>query len=58
MVLQLTPPGAEPVDTGSMVMKADGDSSAVTSSRQPTTTATIAAIRSTLSVVIFTAPNG
>jgi hypothetical protein len=55
MVLQLKPPGAKPVDTGSTgVMKAEGGNPAVTSSRQRTITATIAAIDPTVLSVTFT----
>jgi hypothetical protein len=59
MVLQLKAPGTKDVDTGSVaVTKAEGGKPAVTSSRQRTITATIAAIDPAVPSITFTGPNG
>jgi hypothetical protein len=58
MVLQLKQPGAKDVNTGSAgVTRAEGKP-AVTSARQRTITATIAAIDPTVPSITFTGPNG
>ena len=59
MVLQLKAPGEKDVNTGSMgVTKAEGGKAAVTSARQRTITATIAAIDPQVPSITFTGPNG
>jgi hypothetical protein len=59
MVLQLKPPGEAAKNSGSMgVVKAEGGKPAVTSSRQRTITATIAAIDPAVPSITFTGPNG
>src|SRR5262245_62050492 len=59
MVLQLKAPGSKDVNTGSeAVTKADGGKPAVTSSRQRSITATIAAIDPAVPSITFTGPNG
>ena len=59
MVLQLKPAGEKDVNTGSAgVTKAEGGKAGVTSSRQRTITATIAAIDPKVPSITFTGPNG
>jgi hypothetical protein len=59
MVLQMKAPGSKDVDTGSAgVVKAEGGKPGVTSSRQRTITATIAAIDPAVPSITFTGPNG
>jgi hypothetical protein len=59
IILQLKLPGEKATDTASAaVTKAEGGKAAVTSSRQRTITATIAAIDPTVPSITFTGPNG